>query len=171
MKKFYTLLVAAVLLVSACQKDIVFPEGAGPGSGKKTGSGASGGGLAGTSWRLSASVSSVEDSGMSIEVDLFALFPACSTDDVVTYNANGTATHDQGATKCDPSTPQSETGGKWVLSSDKKTLDVSSFPVTAGLTSLKMEVLQLDAQILKVRYVTYINGPKATTTTTYTRVK
>lgn len=172
MKKLYSIFAAIILLISSCQKDIVFPEGAGPGSGKKTGgSGSTNDGLSGTTWRLSASTATIEDSGFSMDVDLFALLTPCTLDDMVTYNANGTATHDQGTDKCDPSTPQSETGGKWTLSSDKKTLEVSSFPATAGITSLKMEVLQLDAQTLKVRYITYINGPKSTTISTYTRVK
>lgn len=171
MKKLYRFLFAGILLISSCQKDIVFPEGSGPGSGTspKPGSTANNA-LAGKSWKMTASVATIEDNGFSMEVDLLALLPPCSLDDVITYNADGTCTQNQGASKCDPSAAQSQTGGKWVLSNDKKSIELT-FPAYMGLSSLKADVLQLDEQTYKISYVTYINGPKSTTVTTYTRVK
>jgi len=166
MKKKCCIIAFSVILLCSCRKDIVFVEGSGPGSIVKP---ASTNLLIGT-WKLVASTSKVEDSGQAFEVDLFSLFSTCQTDNTVTYNANFTCTNDEGPTKCDPSSPQSQTGGKWTLSNDKKTL-VAEFPLYMGMESITAEILQLDEKIYKIRYITYINGPKATTTTTYTRVR
>jgi hypothetical protein len=171
MKKIFYLVLVLILFITSCQKDIVFVPGSGPGNGSAGGTkNPSADGLSGTTWKIVASTSVVEDNGMSFDVNLFDLFIPCQIDNTVTYNANFTATSDEGPTKCDPSTPQTQTGGKWSLSSDKKTF-VVDFPLYMGMSSLSSEVLQLDNNTFKIRYVTFVNGPKATTTTTYSRVK
>ncbi len=46
----------------------------------------------------------------------------CDADDLTVFNADGTATGEEGATKCDPSDPQTYSNGTWALSADEKTL-------------------------------------------------
>lgn len=53
------------------------------------------------------------------------LVEPCSKDDLMTFNANGTITEDEGATKCDPDDPQTVTDGTWTLSEDGNTLTIS----------------------------------------------
>lgn len=82
--------------------------------------------------------SEIRDSGSTTWVDDS---DACSTDDCSSFS-NGTYSFDEGATKCDPSDPQSSTG-TYVLSDDGKTLTVSeggfSLPFTVEeLTSKKL---------------------------------
>ena len=68
----------------------------------------------------------------------------CSTDDCTKFNADGTATFDEGATKCDPSDPQTSSGS-YVLSEDGKTITITqdgfTLPATVEeLTSKKLVV-------------------------------
>lgn len=55
--------------------------------------------------------------------DLYAQQDACDKDDITIFQDNGTYIADEGATKCDPSDPQTDTG-TWVLSTDEKTITV-----------------------------------------------
>jgi hypothetical protein len=104
MKRILYLLIMLMVIFSSCQKDIVFVPGSGPGNGSGGGSGSGAGTsiLSGTTWKIVASTSVIEDSGSSFDFDLFSLFLSCQKDNTVTYNANFTATSDEGATKCDP---------------------------------------------------------------------
>jgi hypothetical protein len=54
--------------------------------------------------------------------DYFSTWSECSKDDLTIFNADGTVTNDEGATKCDDNNPQTSSGGTWALSSDNKTL-------------------------------------------------
>ncbi|MDQ7947446.1 MAG: lipocalin family protein [Pedobacter sp.] len=175
MKRISYLILFIGIALTSCQKEIEFVPGSGPGSTTqppKPVENAANPALAGTTWRLTASTSVIEDNATTFTVDLFALMPSCALDNTITYNPDFTCTSNEGPTKCDPSTPQTETGGKWTLSPDKKTIVVEGPANSAsGISSLTAEVLQLDNDIYKVRYVTYVNGPKATTTTTYARVR
>ncbi|WP_316768947.1 hypothetical protein [Pedobacter frigiditerrae] len=170
MKKNLILFIATLLLLTSCQKDIVFPDESGSGTGTKPNSEVFT--LSGTRWNLTASTTSIDYGGTIFEADLFALFAKCAIDDIHIFNANGTATDDQGIDKCDPTGPQTVTNGTWKLSSDKKVLTLATtVPNAAGITTLDADVLQMDATTLKVKYITYANGPKATTITTYKRAK
>lgn len=163
MKKTLSVLsLIIILLTTSCRKLSVHPDDSANGSNSSNP-------LVGT-WKIIASTSKIDFGGQVLDVDLYSMFTACALDNTVTYNANFSCTSDEGPTKCDPSTPQTQTGGKWTLSPDKKSLKLE-FPPVMGMESLTAEVLQLDDRIFKIKYVTYINGPEATTTTTYTRVK
>ena len=50
---------------------------------------------------------------------------ACDADDLTIFNADGTATGDEGATKCDPSDPQQYSNGTWTLNADETVLTIS----------------------------------------------
>jgi len=55
--------------------------------------------------------------------DFFAMMPACSKDDLITFQSGGKVIMDEGPTKCVPTDPQTSEG-TWSLSSDNKVLTV-----------------------------------------------
>lgn len=80
--------------------------------------------LVSTPWRLSAmTVSPAYDwnGDGNLITNIYGQFPACYTDDFDTYNANKTYLTDEGATKCDPSDPQTF-GGIWSMNSNQTQL-------------------------------------------------
>ncbi|HEX4957946.1 MAG TPA: lipocalin family protein [Lacibacter sp.] len=56
-----------------------------------------------------------EKAGNSAYVDDFPNWSACEKDNKITFGTNNVATFDEGATKCNPSDPQTETA-TWSLS-------------------------------------------------------
>jgi hypothetical protein len=110
MKKFSTyLLVTAVGLasLSSCKKD----DATTPAPSKTDM-------LTAKSWK----VTDVKVSGQSIYNT--ALFQACDKDNLVKFNTNKTATFDEGATKCDPTSAQSRPGS-WDLTTNETKLKVT----------------------------------------------
>lgn len=62
----------------------------------------------------------------------------CEKDDYFTFKTDGKGTFDEGATKCDPSDPQTETVD-WSLSSDESKLTIDGLEQTiAELTETSM---------------------------------
>lgn len=77
--------------------------------------------------------------GTSI-TDFYAQMDACDKDDITIFQDNGTYITDEGATKCDPNDPQTETG-TWVLSADEKTITIDGESWTIeSLTKSSMRV-------------------------------
>lgn len=78
---------------------------------------------------------------------------ACSQDDCITLSSDKTVSFDEGATKCDPTDPQTATG-TWSLSADGKTLTVvidgdTTFGTVVELTSSK---LVLESEFLGIKF-------------------
>jgi hypothetical protein len=97
---------AASFMLTACEND----KSAGP-TGGKTGL------LTGAKWKISAHTITPgvdEDGDGVLTTNLFSSEGSCTQDDVTQYSANGKWSVDEGATKCDPSDPQVETG-TWKL--------------------------------------------------------
>ncbi len=73
----------------------------------------------------------------------------CDADDLTIFNADGSATGDEGATKCDPSDPQTYSNGSWSLSADEKTLTITfdgiQIPFTVKSASSSKSVLETAA--------------------------
>ncbi len=162
-----------VALLFSCQKDIVFPEGAGSGTPPTGSKGGAANILSGTSWKLTGYTVNIDyGGGIIVDTDLYSAIPTCSLDDIHTFNANGTATDNAGNIKCNSSDAQSVESGTWKLSEDQKKLTLSStIPNVAGITSLEAELLELTSEKFVMRYITYANGPKTTNVATYTRVR
>ena len=57
--------------------------------------------------------------------DLFAFMPDCVKDNYLTFNENGTLVSDEGATKCEPDDPQTETG-TWEFMNNETQLKMTS---------------------------------------------
>ncbi|MBS1780449.1 MAG: lipocalin family protein [Bacteroidetes bacterium] len=70
--------------------------------------------------------------------------PSCAKDDILTIKADGTCTADAGATKCDPSDPQSQ-NGTWKLDS------YPAFELKTPSDTLQstIKITQLDETTLK----------------------
>jgi hypothetical protein len=68
----------------------------------------------------------------------------CSKDDKTTFEDGGSYKFDEGATKCDPSDPQSSTG-TWALSTDGKILTITEdgFPLAFTVVSLTNKRMEL----------------------------
>jgi hypothetical protein len=86
---------------------------------------------------------------------------ACTQDDCTKFNADKTLSFDEGATKCDPTDPQTGTG-TWTLSADGKMLTISDnasgiafIGTITELTSNKL-VLEIDIAGFKSR-ITWSN--------------
>lgn len=170
MKKYILLISISILLLASCKKDIVFPEGSGPGGSFTPPTSTS---LIAGKWSITASASTVDfGEGLIMDFDLYGLAQACQRDDFMTFNADGTLIGEGGANKCIANEPQILDTGKWSLSTDKKKLVINSAQQSAlGISTLNCEVLELTEKKLVIRYITYLNGPKSTTTTSYTRIK
>lgn len=69
---------------------------------------------------------------------------SCSTDDCTKFNADGTTSIDEGATKCDPGDPQT-VSGTFELSEDGKTITIteSGFTLPATVEELTSKKLVL----------------------------
>lgn len=59
---------------------------------------------------------------------------ACNLDDFILFNGDGSITNDAGATKCDPSDPQQESGGTWALLENDSKLRIVDGADTTLLT-------------------------------------
>jgi hypothetical protein len=107
---------AAVLILGACGKD----NGTGPSDGKSAL-------LTGAKWKMSAhTVTPGVDEHLdgTLVTNLFSS-EGCSEDDVTQYLPNGKWSVDEGASKCDPSDPQVETG-TWKLNAAGDSLSMES---------------------------------------------
>lgn len=58
---------------------------------------------------------------IGIITDLYSFMPDCVKDDFMTFNENGTVVDDEGATKCEPTDPQTESG-TWEFMTDETQL-------------------------------------------------
>jgi hypothetical protein len=83
----------------------------------------------------------------AIITDLFNQFYSdCSKDDYVQFMKNGQYISDQGATRCDATDPQTETG-TWVFNGDK-----TKVTITSGGESYTADVLELTDNTAKLQY-------------------
>ena len=81
--------------------------------------------LVGKSWRVTAmTVNPGIDFGGGIITDFYSLIPNCDRDNTIRFNANGSLTEDEGATKCDPAYPQTTSTGSWSLNAAQTAITV-----------------------------------------------
>lgn len=65
----------------------------------------------------------IDEEGDGVLVtDLYATGDACDNDDETVYNANGTGSYNEGATKCDPSSPQELGTFSWSFNANETVL-------------------------------------------------
>jgi hypothetical protein len=129
------------LLLAACGED---KNPAGPAAGDTKSR------LIAAKWKQTAHTVSpaVDLDGDGVMVtDLQAAMGPCIADDVTAFKADGTWTLDEGAVKCDPSDPQTESG-TWTLSADQKTFTMTNPDPDLAFT-LTLTVVEATATTLK----------------------
>lgn len=153
MKNALFTLTSLMILFSAC---------------KKSDSGSSGNRSILTSgrWRITSSIAVIEyPSPIGTQTaDVLSTLPTCQRDNLYIFNGDGTATADEGATKCNSGDPQQKSAGNWsLLNNDTQ---IRTYDNNSGV-DIAADILTLDNSILTVRYITSINSIRTTTTTSY----
>ncbi|MBD0258763.1 MAG: lipocalin family protein [Cytophagales bacterium] len=82
----------------------------------------------------------------TVITDFYAQYDDCDKDDYVQFMKNGQFISDQGATRCDASDPQTETG-TWVFIGDK-----TKITITSSGSSYTADVLELTDNNVKLQY-------------------
>ncbi|QQS27941.1 MAG: DUF5004 domain-containing protein [Sphingobacteriales bacterium] len=140
MKKLLLILTVIMVLVSSCTEDKSNTEL-----------------LTGTDWRITAWTVSPAILGIT---DWYANMEPCEKDDSFSFNSDGSASIDEGASKCDPDDPQTETG-TWSFNSDETLLTI----IADGETQ-SWEIIDLTNKVLKIKWVN--TDPDDGTTYTFT---
>ena len=119
--------------------------------------------LAAKSWRISAQTSTYTINGTPIVTNEYSSMTACEKDNFLKFNANKTAVFDEGASKCDPSDPQTQ-NGTWELTANDTKLNL--LDPSQGSISIPFDVIALSATTLQLRssYSYSANGISATQT-------
>ncbi|MCF8364949.1 MAG: lipocalin family protein [Bacteroidales bacterium] len=103
----------------------------------------------------------VEYNGIEIS-DFYSIMPSCTKDDITIFNTNGTATFDEGATKCDAGDPQT-TSGTWAFLENETRLSVTS----DGETEV-YNIVELSESKLKISFEIVEDFGNGDETYTYT---
>lgn len=141
MKKLSLLLLAALALGSCKKNDETAPTPAAP---SKTDL------LTAKNWRVTADkTTTTVGTTASTTTDEYAISRACERDNFIKFNTNKTASFDEGATKCDTSDPQTQSGS-WDFNSDGTKLIITD--PTSGSIALQQDILELTATTLRVRF-------------------
>lgn len=108
-------------------------------------------------WKLTEAF--VNNTAGELAIDYYSTMKDCEKDNFFFFNASGSITLDEGATKCSASDPQTTTDGNWSFSADtsKMTLSGSSLLPVDGDHTIK--ILTLTATTLKVSKDTTITYP------------
>jgi hypothetical protein len=148
----YTLALAlatVLMFSSSCKKDDDDPSNTDKITGKN---------FVMTAWTIDPPV----DIGAGPFSDLFALLPACTKDDITVFNADGTMTLDEGASKCEQGDPQT-TSGTWSFIDNETKLSTT----VDGNTQV-MDIVELTENTLRLSYEEtedYGDGEKTYTNT------
>ncbi len=108
-----------------------------------------------SSWKYDNAGGDLDKNG-SIDTPLpSSLLQPCITDNFIVFQANGTATIDEGATKCDPLLTQT-TAATWSFSNNETTLNLSG----SGLVGLsgQFKILVLNSTQLHLSKDTTVTG-------------
>jgi len=112
--------------------------------------------LTANNWTLTAFVASRPNEP---DANMFGLFENCTKDDFIKFNTNFSVIFDEGATKCDPTDPQTETE-IWSFGPNESTIIIDGDSLKLG---------NLNATELKTSFTDVLNGKTYTFTTTYSK--
>jgi hypothetical protein len=93
--------------------------------------------------------------------DITTLIPACQRDNVANFASNGTGTNDEGASKCQPSDPQT-TNFTWNFQSNESILFVSTPLFTGGSSNFTLVSLTATELVLS-QTITLMGSPQTVT--------
>lgn len=115
-------------------------------------------------WKLTAMTSDPAIDWFGTPVtNVYAQLPACIKDDFTIFKDNGTVNFDEGASKCDPSDPQT-TSGTWTLNTDETILSVT----TDGETE-SWNIEELKEKTFSAKYEITDLGVNYTLSVTFTK--
>lgn len=109
-------------------------------------------------WKLTAGTVSPAFMG---HTDFFTLLSACDHDNLMKFMANNVLVYDQGATRCDPLDPQSESG-TWSYEATENKI-IMAMPDTTNFN-----ILELTNTTLRGTNTQVIGGTTYTYSSTYT---
>ncbi len=99
------------------------------------------------SWKLTAMTVDPAIDWFGTQVtNIYAQLPTCVKDDLTIFENTGKVKFDEGATKCDPSAPQT-LQGLWTLSVDEKTISITDEEGTES-----WEIVEMSNSQIKVEY-------------------
>jgi len=120
--------------------------------------------LSGKNWILTAeTVSPAIDYNGNLVTDLYAQMDDCDKDDISKFNANGTYTFEEGATKCDVNDPQVWESGTWVFNSDQTILILTSL----DMDTVNAEIIELTSSKCVISQESNFDNINYTITDTY----
>jgi hypothetical protein len=120
--------------------------------------------LTGKNWILTAeTVSPAIDYDGILVTDLYAQMDDCDKDDINKFNANGTYTFEEGATKCDVNDPQIYDAGTWAFNSDQTILVLTS----PSEGTKNAEIIELTSSKCVISQKTTFDDIEYTITDTY----
>lgn len=146
MKKSIFYLLGLALLLGACSKD---------------NNATNADKLMGGQWRLTALTTSFTYNGNETTVDAYAQLANCDKDDFFVFQSGGVFISDEGATLCNPSDPQQETG-TWSFTQNETHLVISGTSV-----DFDAEILELTDSKLRVKYNEDLSGIATTSELTF----
>ena len=116
--------------------------------------------LTSSAWKYESGGADVDKNG-SIDLSLEAIgtIPPCILDNSATFNADGTGINDEGATKCDPSLPQT-TSFNWSFANNETALNISGNGF-AGISG-QFKITTLSTTRLTIAKDTTVNSIPAT---------
>lgn len=106
-------------------------------------------------WKVSAVYMS---KGADTIVNYYQTMKECEKDNFITFNASGSISSDEGATKCDPSVAQITTDGRWLLNADTTEFiiqDSKVLPITGAAIAKIVLIDSLNFRISKDTSGTY----------------
>lgn len=121
MKKLLIAFAAGALLIGACKEDE--KEVTPPTNQAVTE-------LTGKNWQMMSNFTVYTKGTKDSTYNEYATMDACEKDDLINFNTNKTITTKAGATKCNPTDPDTEPSGTWELSADNKKLTITNDGVT-----------------------------------------
>ncbi|MDZ4667833.1 MAG: lipocalin family protein [bacterium] len=113
--------------------------------------------LVGKDWRVT-SLLLVSPGGT---IDMYLAMDPCEKDDLIEFLAAGTVTNKAGATKCDPSDPNTEPGGSWALLNNGAQIRLIDGDTTIAdvkelsATTFKLEMTENDMGIVYTTKITF----------------
>lgn len=147
MKKSILYLLGLTLVLGACSKD----------SKNATNSDK----LTDGQWRLTALTTSFTYNGVESTIDAYTQLADCDKDNFFVFQSGGIFISDEGATLCNPSDPQQETG-TWSFTQNETHLVISGTS-----DDYDAEILELSDTKLRLKYNEDLNGIATTNELTF----
>ncbi|HWB24657.1 MAG TPA: lipocalin family protein [Chitinophagaceae bacterium] len=115
-------------------------------------------------WQISDASVTIPGSGVSL--DVYDSIPDCVKDNFYIFASEGTATIDEGATKCDSSDPQTTTGNWKLLENNTKLQTID--PLTGA--SADLTLLEINSNDMKVQDTATYQGYSVNATVTFKHI-